>query len=218
MTDTQRILKGEKITIMCDYREKEICNILKNLDAIVNSTSLDVADFVCSERVGIERKSFDDFVNSIIDGRIFEQAKDLKENFERPIILIEGFSDRNISDNALKGAIASLMIDHGISLVSTKNPLDTAKTIYWIAKKEQRESKKGLAIKVGKKPKEQKRMQEFIISSIPGVSNILAKRLLEHFGTVENIFSANEEELKRVDGIGEKLAKRIKNIMRAKYN
>lgn len=215
--ETQKLLKPEGgVVIVSDYREKEVTEHLKKLGAIINERALNVGDFVCSERAVIERKTYNDFVSSIIDGRVFEQADALKKNFDKPIILIEGYSDRQINENALKGAIASLLIDFGVSLLTTRNPLDTAKTIYWIAKKEQFEGR-GVSIKVGKKPKEMKKLQEFIVASIPGISLTLAKRLLDHFGCVEKIFVADEVELKKVKGIGNKLAEKVRKVLTAKY-
>jgi len=216
--ETQKILKPSKVVVIADYREKEVIQHLKSLGAIVNEMSLEVGDFVCSEgRIAVERKTHSDFVSSIIDGRIFEQAKLLKENFERPVILIEGYSNREIGENALKAALASMIVDFGISLISTRNPYDTARTIYWIAKKEQEENRKEVGFKVKKKPKELKLLQERIVASIPGVSSVLSKRLLECFGSVEKVFSANEEELKKVKGIGEKLASKIRKVLTEKY-
>jgi Fanconi anemia group M protein len=218
MIEKQRLLKYPgKITIVSDYREREIIELLKKLGASINETNLQVGDFICSERIAIERKTHSDFISSIIDGRIFEQSKNLKESFEKPIIIIEGYSNREINENALKAAIASLVIDFGMSLINTRNESDTAKTIYWIAKKEQEEGKRIVAFKVGKKPFDAKMAKEFIASSIPGVSNVLSKRLLKKFGSLEKLFSATEEDLKSVDGIGEKLAKKIRKILTEKY-
>lgn len=216
--ESQKILKPvEKTVVIADYREKEIIEHLKKIGAKVNETNLLVGDFVCSERIAIERKTHSDFISSIIDGRVFEQAKSLKENFAKPIIIIEGYSDRQINENALRGATASLLVDFGISLLSTKNPLDTARIIYWIAKKEQLEGGKEIKIKVGKKSKEMKRLQEQIVAGLPGISTVISRRLLEHFGSVEKIFSANEEELKKVKGVGKKLALKIRKILTEKY-
>lgn len=213
--ETQKILKPkEKVLIVCDYREKEVIEELKKLGCLVNVRSLEIGDFVSSQKVCIEKKTHSDFIASIIDGRIFEQASLLKKNFEKPIILIEGYSNREISENALKAAIACLLIDFGISLVTTKNPSDTAKLIYWIAKKEQSETKNEIAIKVGKKPKEIKKIQEFIVCSLPGVSTKTAIRLLKNFGSIEKIFSASEEELKKIIG---KKAEKIKKVLKEKY-
>ncbi len=218
MKESQKILASQKITIFVDSHEpQEMFDFLAKYDCIIIKKQLSVGDYLCSSRVCIERKTHQDFIGSIINGRIFEQAKNLKENFEKPIILIEGYSNRRINENALKAAIASLLIDFGVSILTTKNPSDTARTIYWIARKEQEEKKKGLALKIRKKPKELKKLQEFIVCSLPGVSSVISKRLLKKFGSIERIFIASEEELKKVEGIGEKLAKKIKRILSAKY-
>jgi Fanconi anemia group M protein len=94
---------------------------------------------------------------------------------------------------------------------------DTAKTIFWIAKKEQEEKGHEIAFKVGKKPKEVKKLQEKIVACLPGVSTILSKRLLEKFKSVEKIFTADEKELEKVSGIGKKLARRIRKVLTTKY-
>jgi Fanconi anemia group M protein len=191
---------------------------LKELKAIVNEMSLEVGDFIISDnRVVIERKTHSDFISSIIDGRLFEQAKCMKENFSRPIIIIEGYSDRQINENALKATIATLIVDFNISIISTKNHFDTAKTIYWIAKKEQEEKKYTVSFKVGKKPKEADELKERVISSLPGVNSVISKRLLENFKNVEKVFTADEKELKKVKGIGKNLSSRIRKILTEKY-
>lgn len=216
--ETQKIFKPKnRVVIVCDYREKEVIRHLKKLGAVVNEKGLEVGDFVCSKRVCIERKTHADFIGSIIDGRVFEQAENLRKNFKKPIVIIEGYSNRRINENALKAATASLLIDFNVSILTTKNPIDTAKTIFWIAKREQFEKKVEIGIKVGKKPKEMKRLQEFIVAGIPGISLILAKRLLKKFGSVKKVFTAEEDELRKVKGIGKTLAKRIKKILTITY-
>jgi len=217
--ETQRILKpSNKVLVIADYREREVIEHLKNLGASVNEMNLKVGDFVASDNgVVIERKTHNDFVSSIIDGRIFEQLKYLKENYERPVVIVEGFSDREINENALKATIASLITRFNVSFVNTKNLLDTAKMVYWLAKKEQEDVNKALGFKQGKKPKEVKRLQEFILSSMPGISNVLARRLLENFGSIENVVRASEIELSKVKGVGKKLADKIKKLLTNKY-
>ena len=212
--ESQKILKPKgKTVVVCDYREGEVANNLKLFGAHVNKTSLAVGDFVCSDRLVVERKDHSDFVGSIIDGRIFEQAGRMKEGFELPVFIIEGVSNRDISVNALKAAIATLATNFSASVISTKNPKDTALTVFWLAKKEQQEHGRGLAIRVGKKSKDENRLAEQIVCGLPGVSTTICKRLLKRFGTVENVFSASEEELMEVEGIGKKLAKGIRSVL-----
>ncbi len=209
-------LKG-KAVVVCDYREKEVASFLKLFGAHVNKTSLSIGDFVCSDRVVVERKEHGDFISSIIDGRIFEQANSMKEEFGKPIFIIEGNSNRSISINALKAAIATLATNFDASVISTKNQKDTALTVFWIAKKEQQGAGRGISIKVGKKSKDERKLQEQIVCGLPGVSTIICKRLLEHFGSVEGAFAASEKELRDVKGVGKKLAKRIRKILEKRY-
>jgi ERCC4-type nuclease len=136
MKEKQMLLDSKEIVIICDYREKDVIEALRRFGVAVKEMNLEVGDFVCSQKIVIERKTHSDFISSIIDGRIFEQSRALKENFERAVIIIEGYSNREINENALKAALASLIVDYGISLINTKNSLDSAKTIYWIARKE----------------------------------------------------------------------------------
>ena len=217
MIDTQKLLKpAGRILIVADYHEREIISLLKELGAVVKEENLLIGDFIVSRRTSIERKTHSDFIASIIDGRIFEQMENMEKNYEKRIVLIEGYSDRFINENAYKAAVATL-VTNGTTLLSTKSQQDTAKTIFWIAKKEQQENKIPIAIKVGKKPADSKKQKEFLISSIPGISSILAQRLLKQFGTIEKIFAANEEELKKVKGIREKTAKSIRKLITSKY-
>ncbi len=217
--DTQRILKiSNKVVVIADYREREVIEMLKGLGAAVNETNLKVGDFVCSgDGVVIERKTHSDFISSIIDGRIFEQARYLKENYDKPVIIIEGRSNREMNDNVIKATIASLISKFNISIIPSENIMDTTRTIYWLAKKEQDDGTITLGFKHGKKPKDAKKLQEFVLSSVPGISHVLAKRLLEHFGTVEKVVNADEMELAKVKGVGKKLANKIKKLVTSKY-
>lgn len=44
---------------------------------------------------------------------------------------------------------------------------------------------------------------------VPGIGNVLYKRLIDHFKSPEIVFSSSVEELKKVEGIGERLASDI---------
>ena len=62
-----------------------------------------------------------------------------------------------------------------------------------------------------------KEQQEYLVSSIPGVGNAVAKNLLRHFGSVERVFAATEEELKEVELVGPKTAERIRELVGGEY-
>lgn len=218
----QEILKPRNsIVVFTDYREEKslVTNILHDKGVDVRLLDLEIGDFVVSDAVCIERKTFNDFVSSVIDGRLFQQAKRMKENYEKPIVIIEGEQNwRKINPNALKAAIASLIVDFEVYVLQTRNQSETANVIYWLAKREQDERNKKVVFKKRvRKPTDVKKLQEYIVSSLPGVSNVLARRLLERFGSVEKIFRVSENELMKVEGIGKKLAEQIRNIVSRRY-
>ena len=205
-----------KVEIVCDFREEEIIKLLKALGSKVSVVSLPVGDFVVGDIV-IERKSYDDFINSIIDKRIFYQVEQMKQNYPKVILILEGFSETKINENALKGALASLLVDENISIVQTLNAYDTAKLLFWIAKKKNSNVQR-LAFKiVNKKGRNLKEMQETVVSALPGISLKMARRLLKRFKSVRKIFLSSENELMKVKGIGGKIAKRIKEVLDSNY-
>jgi len=206
----------EKVEIVCDFREEEIVKLLKALGLKVSVISLPVGDFIVDDVI-IERKSYDDFINSIIDKRIFYQVEQMKQNYSKVILILEGFSETRINENALKGALASLLVDEKVSLVQTINAYDTAKLLFWIAKKKNSNVQRMAFKIVDKKGKNLKEMQETIVSALPGISLKMARRLLKRFKTVRKIFLSSESELMKVKGIGEKIAKRIKEVLDSSY-
>ena len=104
-----------KPTIYVDKREKSVPGFLKK-EAILAFSQLDIADYVLSENVGVERKTADDFLTSLMDGRLFDQMSRLKEAYTRPLLILEG--DPNylgrVHENAIRGALSFIMLDMGI--------------------------------------------------------------------------------------------------------
>jgi len=217
----QRILKPEgKIVVIVDFREEKcsVTDYLKDLGVLVKPLPLEVGDFICSDRVCVERKTGEDFISSITDGRLFQQAEELKNNFSKPILLIEGnYFQGGMNENAIKAALSSIILDFDIPVIMTKYEEETARTIYWLAKREQMISKVGIGIKGKKKPKSIKRLQEHVISSLPGVSVILSERILKEFKTIKEFANAKESEIVKVDGIGKVLAKRLHKLLNEEY-
>jgi len=211
------------ITVLADHRERSsgVLKVLRELDdVVVIVKELPVGDYVVSDRVAIERKSSSDFVQSIIDGRLFEQAAKLSEHFARPVVIVEGeeiYAVRNVHPNAIRGAIASLALDYGIPVIFTRNERETAAYIRALARREQLDLNREPRIRGEKRILSLPEMQRFIVESLPFVGPKLARQLLKHFGTVERVFTASERELAQVDGIGPKRAKEIRRVLTEEY-
>ena len=215
------VRKPKGIVVYVDNRELRsgVPKHLKELGAEIDVRTLDVADYVVSEEVGIERKSANDFIQSIIDGRLFDQVERLKRAYEKPVIIIEGelYGIRNVHPNAIRGAIAAVTLDWGVPILFSSGTEETAQFIYLMAKREQEERKKEVRLRSEKKSLTLAERQRLIVEGLPNVSATLAKRLLKHFGNVERVFTATEEELQEVEGIGPKKAREIRRVITAPY-
>jgi Fanconi anemia group M protein len=210
-----------KVTVIVDRRESG-SNVLRWLRELVNveMRSLDAGDYVVSTRIGIERKSVDDFLQSIVDRRLIRQMRELSELYERPVLILEGrelFSRRLIHPNAIRGALASLIADMGVSVVSTEDEEDSARLIAALARREQVEERREVASRAKPRRPEVHELQRFVVEGLPGVSCVLAVRLLKRFGTVEGIVLASEKELMEVPGIGRKKARAIREVLSSPY-
>jgi Fanconi anemia group M protein len=209
------------IRVLVDSREmrSEVVKLLREFGANLEIKNLEIADYVLSDRVAVERKTVDDFVDSLISDRLFQQLLKLK-TYPRPLIVLEGENiyRRAVHPNAIRGAIATIVTDFGIPMIFTKDEKETAEFIFAIARREQEEKKRKVVEHFGKTKRTLKEEQEYVVSALSGVGSVIAKNLLEHFQTIERIATASEKELMEVPKVGEKTAKRIRLLMTTPYS
>ncbi len=213
--------QNQELVVYVDSREGN-SKVIRALDTIgvkVKINTMAVADYQVSEEVAIERKTAKDFVDSIVDKRLFKQARMMMEEFKKPIMILEGndFYSGFINPNAIRGAMTSIALDYGISIIPTRTEEDTAAMIKRIAIREQKGEKRSIQIRTERKPQNLWEQQLFIIESLPNIGPVHAKRLLEHFGSVKAVLDADEKKLQEVEGIGKKTAKNIRDVVEGKY-
>jgi len=214
--------ENDKTKIIVDQREYR-SNVSKNLikkGVNIEPGQLDIGDYIISSRIGVERKNVDDFLDSLITGKLFKQLSMLRSAYSRPVLVLEGenvLTRRNISHNAIFGSLSSISIDFGIPVITTRDENETADLLRIMAKREQRKDKKSVIIR-GEKPQMSIReQQQYLVEGLPNISAVLAKRLLNHFGSIKDIANASTEELRQVKGIGSQIAEEIVNLFNAEY-
>ncbi|MFX0071423.1 MAG: DEAD/DEAH box helicase [Candidatus Hermodarchaeota archaeon] len=217
----QKIQNADNYEIICDNRETASA-VVRNLSLMgvkIRLEQLMVADYIVSERCGIERKSSQDLNDSIKDGRLFDELFRLKENFQRAILILEGdpFINSNVNENAIYGAITSIILNLGITIYRTTDPIETAKFLYHLAKKEQSKTKGSIKLRFEKAPIDYSNLLEYIISGIPGVNSLRAKNLLSELKTLQNVLNADVGDLMQIENIGKKISQEIYKISRYKY-
>ena len=217
----------EKISsplIYIDSREMRsgIAKRLRDKGAKIEIINLDVADYVLSERVGVERKTVNDFLDSIVSAeKLFSQILNLKKSYPRPILIIEGenlYGIRRINPHAVRGAIASIAVDFGVPVIFTKNENETSDFLLAIAKREQEIKSREVVLHAEKTKRDQKEELEYVVSAIPDVGPVIARNLLERFGTVKSLANADVDELMMVPKVGKKTAERIWKFFNTDYN
>jgi ERCC4-related helicase len=215
------IKDDEEVRIYADFREKGsgIIKELIDMGVKINLEKLEVGDYLLSSDIAVEYKTMFDFVDSLIDGRLLQQVRELKK-YPKPLIVVEGnediYSQRNVHPNAIRGMLATITLDFNVPILYTRNPKDTAALLAVIAKRDQLKEKKEFVMH-SSKPLSLKEQQEYIVSSLPGIGPTLSKPLLKQFKTIKKIVNASEEDLRKIDLIGEKKAKAIKDVVEREY-
>ena len=206
-----------KIIITIDNREKNsgIADKLASKNVNIIFRQLFVGDYLINDDIVIERKTSEDFVQSIINGRLFSQCAKLRKSGAVPLIIVEGnpFKTRHkIRDEAFKGALLSVSLSWQIPVIRSSGKEDTARLIVMASK--QHESPTVFIRRKGIKPKKAQKQQHYLVEGLPGIGPALAHRLLLHFKTIEQIILADVKSLEKVEGIGKNKAAKLFKFFR----
>ncbi|MDE1813319.1 MAG: heavy metal resistance protein CzcA [Thaumarchaeota archaeon] len=212
-------MKIDDLRMVIDERERKsgIPDLIKHIGVKVEMVTLPVGDYIVAPETIVERKSVNDFISSVFDGRLFDQCSRLKEHFEHPAIVIEGNVDEidKITENPLVfyGAMSSVILDFKIPVIPTPNASHTAKLLISMCARQG--AVKGPFLKKIRKSGNLKQQQLSILCSLPGVGEKLATRMLEKFGSTSNSLNASSVELSKINGMGEARAQKIRKILDA---
>ncbi|EMA03713.1 fanconi anemia group M protein [Haloarcula vallismortis] len=217
--------EDDPVEIVADQRELDsnIARDLSTRDGIeTRLETLAVGDYILSDRVVVERKTVADFMDTLTGGdrSMFEQVGDATRNYGRPVVVIEGedlFGARNVHHKAIQGALASLAVDFGASVLRTSDEDETADLLEVIAGREQEVADREVSVHGEKQSKTLPEQQEYVVASIAEVGPVTARTLLNAFGSVEAVMTADKEDLLEVSGIGDVTADRIREVIASDY-
>jgi Fanconi anemia group M protein len=224
-SDADKESDDNAVEVIADQRETK-SKVVRELDSSegmgVELETLEVGDYVLSDRVAVERKSVQDFIDTITGGRsLFDQMGDLSSSYARPLLVLEGERESlyatGVHPNAVRGALASVVVDYGVPVLFTADQEETAETLGVVARREQEERDREARVHGEKSSATLKEQQEYVVSSIADVGPVTARALLEEFGSVEEVMTATAEELQEAEGVGEKTATRIREVVGSEY-
>ena len=199
--------KPEEKPVIIDSREKNslVYSELVNLGIKTEFKHLKVADYLVKD-VAIERKTVNDFINSMKNRRLIKQLEELQQ-YENRLLIIEGIDEQELytdsedwvgmHPNSIRGFLLSILLKYKVPIIFTKNYEDTAKFISVLYK---RKNNIELSLNVKKKSLNKKQRLEFLIEGFPGIGPKTARKLLKKFKTIKEIINSSQEKLKDVIG------------------
>ena len=274
--------------IVVDERERKsgIPDLLRQAGAIIDFAQLKVGDYVVSPKTAIERKTIQDLLNSIYDGRLFVQCSQLNEHYAKPVLIVEGnivdlmdipeeqeeddgelrnlkeeklasedegvgeeteqlyeevqrhrdaIQDNDVNDNNFDSkttdqhrrvnalvekiplvfdALTRVALEFRIPIIHTPSPEYTSQLLVVMVNKSlQNGQATGPLLKRIRKGNPGYIQQLSILSSLPGVGDKLAVRMLDRFQTPKRALNASAAELARISGFGTERAARVRRIL-----
>jgi len=211
--------------VIVDERERGsgVPDLLKSSGVLVDYRLLEIGDYVVSSDCAVERKAGRDFVKSLYSGRLFDQARRLRQFYSRPVFVAEGdlqllFGD-GAKPRAFWGALTTLAFQFGMTVFFTADAQQSADLIYTLIRRSGL-TRVSRGPWVQKKPRatDMQKAQLSLVATLPTIGPKLAERILLRFGTVRRVFSASVAELSTVKCLGRAKAERIARLLDAKFS
>lgn len=175
--------------------------------------------YILSKRLAVERRTGSSFLRGIMDKTLFTSAIYLREHFRVPILIIEGEVDYTYSafdPQAVRGALSAMMLQYGLTVLSTPSVEETVALVAMMARQEQIGIPE-ISLIPKRKATDLADMQRRIIEMLPGCGMVMARELLRQFGSVKRVVGATEVQLRAMRGIGTRKAKEIHKVLNAEY-
>jgi len=206
---------GVLVKILVDVEEQRssVPSSLEALGAAIEITRLPVGDYHIAADSAVERKTVGDLHKSLVSGMLWSQLFALKRATGRSYFLVEGrnLDAGRVSPRGVRGALLQIA-GSGVAVVRTVDAADTALWVYLMARRDQAVQGGGATL-----PRRGRRRMVVspsgVIATVPGLSPVLANRLLSRFGSIADIAKATELELQQVPGIGPARAATLHSVL-----
>lgn len=201
------------IVVEADDRERgsPTARALEAAGFSVRFVRLKTGDYRIPPSLVVERKTFWDFRASLFDGRLFAQVARLSVSAPRPLLLVEGM-DRAVSMPSYRGALLTITGVFGVPVLFSSDAADSVQWIVGAARQFSQRRDRALP-RPGWRPRGKRARQIFVLQGLPGIGPVRAEALLDRFETVRAILNASEAELRKVPGIGRRIARAVADLV-----
>ena len=190
----------------------EIINYLRTA-AKVEVSNFTPGDY-CIGNIGIERKTLNDFLQSLVQKRLQEQLRRLKSCYQVCFLIVEVFDLRYFQNiHTIYGALLSIMLEMNVRVIFTHTKEQTAAVILLLA------GHHGMQYGTQETPLQHKpkkislqQQQIQMLQTIPQVGRKRAWLLLQRFRSIHAILEAEEKELFAIPGIGTETIESMRRV------
>ena len=213
--------------IVVDVNESRsgLPRLLAELWADVVVRRLRVGDVAIGGRLLVERKTTEDLLASLRDGRLFRQAASLASSASRPVLIQEGEPDelaRQIPRGTYRGVILALSVGFRIPVLTTRDLGETAGLLQHMAAQESRRESRRRRTRAREQPQKASHQgprrlgpDAFeLLLALPRVGPTRAAALAARLESFGDIAGLGIRDLLRVPGIGPDTAARIIDTVR----
>jgi ERCC4-type nuclease len=178
-----------------------------------------VEHYILASDLAVSRRTGWTLLRGIEDKSLFTEAIDLGERFERAVLVVEGEVDYErtaFNPQAVRGALSAMVIQYGVSVLATSDATETARMLAMMTRHAQ-EGVPEISLIPKRKAVDLPDLQRRVVEMLPRCGRVIARRLLQYFGSIERIVEASPRELTAVQGIGVKTAEAIVRVLHTSY-
>jgi Fanconi anemia group M protein len=194
------------------------------LNIMTEKQWIEIGDYVFND-VCFEAKSTIDFLQSVINKRLWNQLDNMDRHYEHCILIIHGsihqalaypdYVNINMPEQLIRnkfyGAIGKITLDTDVKLFWVEGPRKAAQIMTTICK--MRPIDRNVINPSLLKSITTDDLRVNLLGTIKGVSEMKAQMLIDEFGSLMEIGEAEIEELTKLDGIGTTIANRIIDVL-----
>ena len=209
--------------VQIDSREKDriqsASRYYKQQGLEMEVCELEIGDYVFDHKVCFEMKLIPDFIASIQEGRVFNQAITMAENYDWSFVMLHGDLYQRTKEIIKSRDHIPMTIEQYIGSISSLNRYTTVLQCYNPAINEayftmMKQAEKCLLKRpiVKKFPRKDKNVCfNYLAYCVYGISGKKAQSIVNELelSTLEDLLYLEHDKLTSVEGIGEKLADRI---------
>ncbi|MFC1462258.1 ERCC4 domain-containing protein, partial [Verrucomicrobiota bacterium] len=167
----------------------------------------------------LERRTGGGFLKGIMEKTLFTSAIYMREHFRIPVLIVEGkvnYEYSMMDPQAVRGALSSMLLLYGINVLSTANMEETVQLILMMTRQEQVGIPE-ISLIPKRKAASLDDMQRRLVEMLPGCGMVMARDLLQSFGSIKRIVAADKDKLCTMRGIGARKAAQMYDVLNAEY-